>query len=80
MQKQNQTNLENLQEGTMCSEEVKPKMTVTIADLVYYLEEMYGYDELDDIETDIYERYTFGANITKEEWKYVLKQAYNWIV
>lgn len=46
---------------------------ITKSELTWYLEDAYQMDLLDDIETDIYERYTYGSTITKSEWIYVAK-------
>lgn len=42
--------------------------------LVWYLEECYAMDELDDIEWDIYDKHTYGVHITDREWIYVYRQ------
>ena len=52
------------------------KVETNVGELIYYLEEMYSMDMLDDTETDIYERYTYGEKINKSEWLYVYKQLY----
>lgn len=48
-----------------------------ITELVYYLEELYQMDGLDETEKDIYERYQWGMDIEPSEWLYVYRNAHD---
>jgi len=54
------------------------KANTNMNELVYYLEEMYQLELLDEIETDIYERYMWGDRITSSDRMYVYEKAYEY--
>jgi len=56
------------------------KPHTNLSELLFYMEEMYSMDMLTDKETDIYERYKFGYQMTSSERSYVyscMQEYYN---
>ena len=58
----------------MLNQEKVHKKATHISELVFYLEEMYQMDMLDEKEESIYVSHRSDMKVSKLDWKYVLKR------
>ena len=62
----------------MLNQEKVHKKQTHISELVFYLEEMYQMEMLDEKEESIYLSHRSDMKVSKSDWKYVLKRMYNY--